>query len=289
MHLGEYQTEAIKTRQVASCQVPDPVIPLLGLAGETGELLSEYKKSLRDGGSYKLAKERIAEELGDLLWYLSNVADLFGLSLEDIGQNNLDKCRQRWGDHRSEAATRFDEGFPIAERFPRTCVVRLESQEDGNKTQLIMYVDGAQVGDALTDNAYEADGYRFHDVFHLACAACLGWSPVLRKLWNCKRKSVPNVDEVEDGARAAITEECIAALVFRYAEAHNHLAGVTTLDYDLLRTIKGMTCGFEVEACTIGDWERAIFNCYEIWRYLEAHNGVTIVLDLDDRVLSIQD
>ena len=52
MHLAEYQAEAIKTRQAAAAAVPDPVIPLLGLAGEAGELLSEYKKWLRDGDAH---------------------------------------------------------------------------------------------------------------------------------------------------------------------------------------------------------------------------------------------
>jgi len=48
-----------------------PVRPaLLGLAGEAGTLLSEYKKHLRDGDAHQLHKERVAEELGDLLWYL---------------------------------------------------------------------------------------------------------------------------------------------------------------------------------------------------------------------------
>jgi NTP pyrophosphatase (non-canonical NTP hydrolase) len=43
-----------------------------------------------------LFRERFAEELGDLLWYLTNVATKFGLSLTEIVQNNLIKCEQRW-------------------------------------------------------------------------------------------------------------------------------------------------------------------------------------------------
>ena len=43
-----------------------------------------------------------------------------------------------------------------------------------------MLMDGVLVGAALTDNAYQDDGYRFHDVFHIAFTAILGWSPVLR-------------------------------------------------------------------------------------------------------------
>ena len=46
MTIAEYQEQAITTHQAPAKQAPDPVIPLLGLAGEAGELLSEYKKWL---------------------------------------------------------------------------------------------------------------------------------------------------------------------------------------------------------------------------------------------------
>ena len=50
-------------------------------------------------------------------------------------------------------------------------------------------MSGEKIGDELTDNAYKDDGYRFHDVFHSAYVAILGWSPVIRKLLKRKRKS----------------------------------------------------------------------------------------------------
>lgn len=60
--------------------------------------------------------------------------------------------------------------------------------------------------------------YRFHDVFHLAYAAVLGWSPVLRALLKCKRKSHPWLDENQDGARAILIEEGISTFVFNHAK-----------------------------------------------------------------------
>ena len=60
------------------------IVPMLGLAGETGQLLSEYKKHLRDGEAHRLFKERVSEELGDLLWYIANVASKFDLTLDEI-------------------------------------------------------------------------------------------------------------------------------------------------------------------------------------------------------------
>jgi hypothetical protein len=80
-----------------------------------------------------------------------------------------------------------------------------------------------QVGDTLTDASFVADGYRFYDVFHLAHAAVLGWSPVSRSLLGRKRRSDPQIDEAEDGGRAIVIEEGIAALVFAYAASHNYL------------------------------------------------------------------
>jgi hypothetical protein len=141
------------------------------------------------------------------------------------------------------------------------------------------------MGDPLTDNAHQPDGYRFHDVFHLACAAVLGWSPVIRKHLKRKRRSNPNVDEVEDGGRAIVTEEGISALVFAYAVDHNALEGVRSVEYDLLKAIRIMTSSFEVSICTTGEWERAILMGYEAWKQVEQHQGGQVDLDLDQRTI----
>src|SRR5689334_10094571 len=84
---------------------PEMIVPLLGMAGEVGELLSEYKKYLREGDSHKLFKERVAEELGDLLWYVANAAGKFGLRLSDVAEMNIQKCRDRWGDMTGQPST----------------------------------------------------------------------------------------------------------------------------------------------------------------------------------------
>ncbi len=89
MDMRAYQLEALKTDQVPRpAQAADAdsslVVPLLGLAGETGELLTEYKKRLRDGEAHRMFKDRVSEELGDLLWYIANVASKFDLDLNAI-------------------------------------------------------------------------------------------------------------------------------------------------------------------------------------------------------------
>ena len=104
MDLNDYQTQAQETDRVRSAEgtaLVDLIVPLLGLAGETGELLSEYKKHLRDGEAHVLFKDRVAEELGDLLWYIANVASKFDLALGDIAEANLKKTRDRWGARRA--------------------------------------------------------------------------------------------------------------------------------------------------------------------------------------------
>ena len=64
--------------------------------------------------------------------------------------------------------------------------------------RIVTLINGRKFGDPLRDNRYEDDGYRFHDIFHLSYASVLGWSPTLRALLRCKRKSDPKIDEVED-------------------------------------------------------------------------------------------
>lgn len=73
-----------------------------------------------------------------------------------------------------------------------------------------------------------------------------------------KRKSVPKVDEVEDGGRAVVIEEAISAVVFGCAQGCSFFEGVDTMDYSLLRTIKNLTSHLEASRCSMGEWERAI-------------------------------
>ena len=137
----------------------------------------------------------------------------------------------------------------------------------------------------MTDNAYDADGYRFHDVFHLGYVAVLGWSPVVRKLMGRKRKYNKIKDEVEDGGRAQVIDEGIAALVFEYAEKHDWLEKIEDLDYRLLRTIKGITAYLEVKDKTMKDWRDAILVGFRVWRQVRDAKGGRIDVDLDAKTL----
>ena len=283
MDFNSYQKEALRTDRVpAPDDAASLIVPMLGLAGETGQLLSEYKKHLRDGEAHRLFKERVSEELGDLLWYIANVASKFDLSLSDIADANLAKVRQRWTSERAEPLT-FDAEFPEGERLPRRFEVELIDVEGGVRRHLRLRVDDNPLGAELTDNAYDPDGYRFHDVFHFAFAAVLGWSPITRAMFRRKRKSRPLLDEVEDGGRAAVIEEGAVALAFDYARRHHFLDGVAALDFQLLRTIKDMTSHLEVRQCTTGEWEQAILQGFDVWRAVLATRGGRIAVNLDAR------
>jgi NTP pyrophosphatase (non-canonical NTP hydrolase) len=297
MDFDTYQDEAQATDRVPTPSKSEGdlslIVPLLGLAGEAGGLLSEYKKYLRDGPAHKLFKQRVGEELGDILWYLANIAQKFDLRLGEIAKGNLAKVKDRWETTASQSpllipkAYDYDSGFPQDQRFPRQMDVELRVATNNRKEVIQLLVDGKQCGNDLTDNAYTPDGYGFHDVLHFAHAAVLGWSPVLRKLLGRKRKSNETVDEVEDGGRAGAIEEGLAAIIFDYARSHDFFEGVKYVDYELLRTLKSAAQHLEVRRCALVDWQLAILQGYAVWRPIAKARGGRFRVDLDARTITL--
>ncbi len=229
MHFREYQLKARETDQSPEHDQRGILIPLLGLAGEVGTLLAEYKKHLRDGKAHVMFKDQVAEELGDLLWYVADVATKFELDLDEIVAANLKKTQNRWPTGEVGSSKLFDEDSPLNERFPRRFEMLIKEEVVAGKVMVRCWLGAEGVGDPLTDNAWQDDGYRFHDVFHLAHMAVLGWSPIMRSLLKRKRKSQSQVDEVEEGARARVVEEAISAIVYDYARKHDYLTACKRL------------------------------------------------------------
>lgn len=91
--VGEYAAQSQTTDQRRESR--SLTFPLLGLFGETGSLLSEVKKKQRDRASYVGYAGAVVEELGDVLWYLSQVAERGGLALSDL-MANLDRGYSDW-------------------------------------------------------------------------------------------------------------------------------------------------------------------------------------------------
>jgi len=273
MELDEYQKLAIKAARFDIADTEGRVISLLGLAGEVGELSTEFKKQIRDGKSYKVFQNKVIEELGDILWYLASISSVEGLSLESIAKANLKKIESRTPQGISETGVSvdlLDDNSSPEEQLPRAFEVEfVEKVEKGNLTYIQTIVDGKEFGNPLRDNHYEDDGYRYHDIFHFSYAVVLGLSPVVRKFFQCKRVSNPITDEVEDGGRAIVIDEAISALVFEYAKKHSYLEDIDTIDFSLLRTIKELTSHLEVSVRTHCQWERAILLGFEIWREIK--------------------
>jgi len=288
VELNEYQKMALTTDTMKATERGYIYVPLLGLAGECGELLSEFKKAERDGASYRLFPERLREELGDILWYLAIVASRTNHDLEDVAATNLAKCHSRWKGEESAEPRLFDSAFPPGERFPHVMVTSIEGRQVGERWQYILRVNENEVGNPLTDNAHEDDAYGLHDVVHLAFACKLGWSPVLRSLMGRKRKSNPQIDEVEDGGRAKAIEEGLIAYLFSVAKDRNLFEGINQVDYSVLRTARAMTSHLEVSKCTAGEWESAILLGFELWRAATKRRAIKFTVSLASRSVELE-
>ena len=98
MHLNYYQNQAQKTAVYPNQSTFRGFLyAVIGLSGEAGELSNKVKKVMRDSDGFigPKAKEEMAAELGDVLWYLSAVATELGLELGDIAEKNLEKLQKR--------------------------------------------------------------------------------------------------------------------------------------------------------------------------------------------------
>lgn len=95
MNLSEYQKKALET-VIYPDKDDNLTYPVLGLNGEAGELAEKLKKYQRDGVDDEAEfRERMADELGDVLWYLAVCADELGYDLEEVARRNVEKLRDR--------------------------------------------------------------------------------------------------------------------------------------------------------------------------------------------------
>ena len=290
MEFDDFQREANRTDQRPGTGEGALLFPVIGLSSEVGSLVRHVKKRLRDQDAYELFSGEMADELGDVLWYAANLAEKLDISLDEIAQANLRKIRGRWpmpGDPLPLPLA--DDGFPEGERLPRKTSVTFREEPVNGRMKVHLYgPDGVALGEPLTDNAYDDDGYRFHDVFHLAYAALLGWSPITRYFFGVKRRTDERIREVEDGGRASVIEEAISAFVFDYARNERFLDGVEHIDFSLLTTIRRLVSPLEVGDRSAYDWEKAILRSFEIWRPLHHHRGGTVHLDLVERTIALE-
>lgn len=98
MQLNEYQKAAQKTSGAYGKGISKrrQLLSVLALAGEIGELCNKLKK--REAHGHSISDGDLGEELGDILWYVAEVATALGFDLEDIGLMNLLKLQKRYGE-----------------------------------------------------------------------------------------------------------------------------------------------------------------------------------------------
>ena len=96
MEFVEYQEEASKT--IPENMTNDEIIDnaVYGIIGEVGELIDIIKKYKFQG--HALNKEHAKLELGDILWYVNEMAVGLGVDLEDVAWTNVKKIRARYGE-----------------------------------------------------------------------------------------------------------------------------------------------------------------------------------------------
>lgn len=109
MEFSEYQK--LSRRTAGYPAIGHPVIyPVLGLANEAGEVAGKIKKIFRDKGGEISAetREALQAELGDVLWYISQVCTELDISLNDVAESNLAKLldRQQRGKIRGDGDNR---------------------------------------------------------------------------------------------------------------------------------------------------------------------------------------
>lgn len=255
---------------------------LLALAGKVGHLLENWS-----GGRIASNRDVLSADLVEIFRALVAAADDAEVSLDEAARSNVVKTLGRWPD-RPEWGPLFDADFPPEEQLPRQMTMLFSERTVGGRPYVIQQLNGVNIGSRLTDNRSEPDDYRFHDVFHLAFAAILGWSPTLRALLKLKRKSRPTIDENEDGARAGIIEEGISTWIFNHGVRNSDFRAVDTLDYGLLKAVHELVRGYEVEARPLWQWERAILEGFRVFRELKTHRGGAVTIDLERRQISFE-
>jgi NTP pyrophosphatase (non-canonical NTP hydrolase) len=94
MELNQYQELALRTHNEEASQVQSFANYALGLNGEAGEVADHIKKGIFHG--HEMNRHELAKELGDVLWYVANISNLIGMSLDQVAEMNITKLKKRY-------------------------------------------------------------------------------------------------------------------------------------------------------------------------------------------------
>lgn len=90
-----YQAKAMRT---ASSLSRDNLLlnGVMGLNGEAGECIDLMKKTMFQG--HELDKEKLLDELGDILWYVAITCEGLGITMDEAMTHNIEKLMKRYPD-----------------------------------------------------------------------------------------------------------------------------------------------------------------------------------------------
>ncbi len=94
MNVNEYQKLAMRTLNPELDKKDVLINGVMGLCGESGEVIDIVKKHLAQG--HELDREALIDELGDVAWYLAETATVLGVTLEEVLSRNIEKLRRRF-------------------------------------------------------------------------------------------------------------------------------------------------------------------------------------------------
>lgn len=201
-------------------------------------------------------------------------------ALADAADQAARQVRRIGHGARAPAPLLLDADFPEDEQLPREIRAVFREKLLNGVPSVATLINGTAFLDRLTDTIHFAPGSRYHDVFHLAHVAHLGWSPVLRHLLGRKRVSRPSIADLEDCVRAQVVEEAIVSHVFNHLRRTGFEQAASADDRDLLAAIGELCRGYEVEAQPTACWARAIRAGAALFTLLNENRGGTVVVDM---------
>ena len=107
MTINEYQELAMTTLNKDLSERDVLINGVMGLCGESGEAIDLVKKWLSQG--HELDKDKLIKEIGDVAWYIAEIATALGVTLEEVLAKNIEKLKARYPD-----------GFTYADSINRT-------------------------------------------------------------------------------------------------------------------------------------------------------------------------
>lgn len=94
MTINEYQQLAMTTLNKEMSKKDMLINGVMGLCGESGEAIDIVKKHLAQG--HELDREKLIKELGDIAWYLAEMATVLDIELEEVLTKNIEKLKKRY-------------------------------------------------------------------------------------------------------------------------------------------------------------------------------------------------